>query len=63
MLDICWKGGYKGNSLQNNGLKVKKGVVSERKDDRIKAIRNLEKILAEPTDGPDDYMSCDYCDN
>ena len=44
-------------------LKVKKGVVSERKDDRIKAIRNLEKILAEPTDGPDDYMSCDYCDN
>ena len=44
-------------------IKVKKGVVSERKDDRVKAIRNLEKILAEPTDGPDDYMSCDYCDN
>ena len=52
MLDICWKGGYKGNK-EIMVIKVKNGI-SERKDDRIKAIRNLEKILAEPND---------YCDN
>ena len=57
MLDICWKGGYKGKSLTNNGDKKSRKAFSERKDDRIKAIRNLEKILAD-----DDNIYCDYCD-
>jgi len=35
-----------------------KGGYKDRKDDRIKAIRNLEKILAED----DENMYCDYCD-
>ena len=42
---------------QKKGTKVKTDI-SDRKDDRIKAIRNLEKILAED----DENMYCDYCD-
>ena len=44
-------------SLTKKGTKVKTDI-SDRKDDRIKAIRNLEKILAED----DENMYCDYCD-
>ena len=39
-------------------VKEVKKYISDRKDDRIKAIRNLEKILAED----DENMYCDYCD-
>ena len=45
-------------SLTKKRVKEVKKYISDRKDDRIKAIRNLEKILAED----DENMYCDYCD-